>query len=239
MTFDNDDDLFDYEPEPNNTSTIFTDQDFQNDSSKLTHEEQEFVNSIKNSQNYFGNLNASEVKLAVGYLDSSYNFIEKESSPSGHLFALRYILDQMTEGRFSLLELFKTTEMKILRLLSFINLSESIFGDDGQNFKEILKDIFDIDVGDMHVRLIYGTHLAISRHSLLINRSLYSQLSEKLGMPVDSRLFQDDITFEEIKISYAHLTQNIHNNIIKQLAEEGLTSKVSEAFTSNVTYNQG
>lgn len=237
MAFDNDDDLFDYEPESNDSSNISI--DYETDSLKLTQEEQEFVNSIKSSQNYFGNLNEAEVKLAVGYLESSYNFIEKESSPNGHLFALRYTMDELTEGRFSLLELFKTTEMKILRLLSFINLSESIFGDDGQSFKEILKDIFDIDVGDLHVRLIYNTHLAISRHSLVINRNIYTQLSEKLNIPIEPKLLENNIDVDEIKISYSNLAENVHTNIIKQLAEEGLTSKVSEAFTTHVNYNQG
>ena len=230
MSFDNDDDLFDYEPEEDSPSNI----SIQNEPNNLSQTEQEFVDSIKSAENSVGSLNGVEARLAIAYINSSSAFISKEAGPSGHAYAMRYVLDELTDGRFSLLELFKSTEAKIIRLMAYISLSESIFGNDGTEFKEALNELFDVNVGDLHVRSTYYTHLAISRHSLIINRAIYSQLSEKLDMPCEPSLFDDQFDVDKLKITYFHLVNNIHSNIISELATEGLSTKVSEAFGQDV-----
>lgn len=234
MSFDNDDDLFDYEPEDDSPSNI----SIQNEPSNLSQTEQEFVDSIKSAENSVGTLNALEARLAIAYINSSTHFVSHDTGPTGHAYAIRYTLDELTDGKFSLLEFFKTTETKIIRLMAYINLSESIFGNDGVEFKQALNELFDVNVGDLHVRSTYYTHLAISRHTLLINRAIYSQLSEKLGIPVDPSLFDDTIDVDNLKLTYNNLVTNIHNNIITHLSEEGLSDKVAEAFGQDVQLYQ-
>lgn len=231
MFLQNDDDLFEYEPEETSLPNFSTDSD----QSNLSQSEKDFLDSIKVSEkNNIGSVNATEAQLSLAYLASSHFFVKSETVFTGHSFAIRYALDELTNGRFSLLELLKTTEAKIIRLSAFITLSESIFGDETQSFIETLNNLFNSNIGPIHANAIYGTHLAISRHSLAINRCLYSQLCHKLNMPLNPSLFDDDYSLDDVDFSYQEFTSNIHSNIISELALEGLTDKVSEAFSQNV-----
>lgn len=227
-----DDDLFDYDPdqEDQSTKTFSYDEDH-----NLTSKEQDFVDSIKESiSDQNGSINALETNLAIAFVSSVTKYIQTDSLANGHLSTTRILLDELTNGRFSLLELFKTTEHKILKMMAVLQLSESLFSSDHSNFSGLLQKFFNIEVSHVHIRSTYNVHIAITRHALLLNRTLYSQLSETLDLPVIPELFDDNSDIDKINISYHNLVHNIHTNIISELSSSGLTSKVSEVFGTDV-----
>jgi len=234
MPLDNDDDLFDYDPDLEHQPNIISDHSV----STLNKEEKDFVDSIKDSESSGGNINNLETKLSIAYISSSTHFVSNEASPTGHAYAVRHIMDELSDGRFSLIELFKTTELKIQRLMAFLQISNSIFGIDPKAFQESLKELFDIEVSDIHVRTVYHTHMAISRHSLLLSRALYQNLSEHLDMSVIPELLDDSSDIDDLDLSYHSIVSNIHQNIIQHFSEHGLSDKVSEVFGLNANLYQ-
>lgn len=230
---DNDDDLFDYEPEDVITHT-------ENNSSTTSQKlDNQLLTDIKDNFDDIedkGSIKGLEARLGSAFLDAA-NFYVNSAVVNGHSFAARYVLDEVSDGKFSLLEYFKTTEIKILKMIEFTQLCESVLKDEN-SFVSQIQDLVGITLSPLHISSVYQTHLKLTRHSLLLNRAIYLQLSEQLMMPVIMELFDDNCKTDDINYSYSDLVSNIKSNIIKQYAHAGLLDKISEAFGSDVQLYQ-
>lgn len=230
---DNDDDLFDYEPEDVITHT-------ENNSSTTSQKlDNQLLTDIKDNFDDIedkGSIKGLEARLGSAFLDAA-NFYVNSAIVNGHSFAARYVLDEVSDGKFSLLEYFKTTEIKIIKMIEFTQLCESVLKDEN-SFVSQIQDLVGITLSPLHISSVYQTHLKLTRHSLLLNRAIYLQLSEQLMMPVIMELFDDDCKTDDINYSYSDLVSNIKSNIIKQYAHAGLLDKISEAFGSDVQLYQ-
>jgi len=227
---DNDDDLFEYEPE---SSTVNVSDSFTDSSST----ESQFINSIKTNYDDIsesGSIKGIETRLGSAFL-SAANFHISTASQNGHAYAARYILDEVSDGKFSLLELFKTTEIKIIKLLEFIEICESILEDEDNFITQIL-ELIGVSLTPIHVQSIYKTHLKLSQHSLLLSKALYLELSEKLLMPVNMELFEAKPNIDDIEYRYSSLVSKITSNIISQNSA-GISQKLTEGSDFEVFYN--
>lgn len=232
---DTDDDLFDYEPEdsttPLNTNSSTTSQKIDN---QLLTDIKDNFDDIEEK----GSIKGLEARLGSAFLDAA-NFYVNSAVVNGHSFAARYILDEVSDGKFSLLEYFKTTEIKLIKMIEFTQLCESVLKDENA-FVSQMQELAGLTLSPLHISSVYRTHLKLTRHALLLNRAIYLQLSEQLMMPVIMELFDDDCKTDDIDYSYSDLVSNIKSNIIKQYAHSGLLDKISEAFGTDVElYQEG
>jgi len=231
-----DDDLFEYDPDQEDTIQTEVKQDYS--TSNLGDQEKELIESIKDHFDASeGSVKGVETILAQSFFraftETSLSF--KESSTYR---ATKYILDELSQGRFSLLEYFYVIESKIAHKVFFLELCDSVF-DEEQTYSSVVKEIFDIELSDIHIKTIYHPAIKIIRHTLNIDKATYLQLSEELGMPVKMSLFEDkldDIDLDDY--SYSKFLNKINNNIDNDLVSRGLLDKVIESFGTDVRYNQ-
>lgn len=233
---DNDDDLFDYEPEDEVEST--------SPSSGHKHVD-DFLSAAKDIINEISNdevVDHNKVKLASSFHLATAVYYSKVQGPTQEK-AIEVILDKITNGEFSLLQMFYTTEALIIQRLHFLDLIERViepnFGiSDDDNFT--LKELFDllkIECSPEHIRIFYAPSIAISRFCLNVDRVVYQHLGSKLNIPIKQELIDP-----HYKVNSSELNNPVVNNysdtvyplILKSIATEGVLEKLQEVFNVQV-----
>lgn len=237
-----DDDLFEYDPD-NEISHNSNPHPYSNAQPNLVSNEKEFVKNIQNTSTLTelssgATIDGPQVNIAHAFIAASDIFVNQEAPIHAHYYSARHILDELSNGKFSLISMFKSIEYKIYRLMSFLNISDALFGDGGSEINQILSDNFQAQITPSYISMIYEPHAAICRHSLLLNRAAYQKLGEILEINTIPELLSDNVDIENINIQYGKFVNNIESLIFSSLIDQGLTEKVQEEFNLNVTYNQ-
>jgi hypothetical protein len=201
---DNDDDLFDYDPtvEPSDT---FTPNDVSSSSSVDSDHHRyskDFIEEVKNNfrDNADADLLVSQgcISLPISSLYSSFQeaihaFI---NSVRHDYFAktVHLTLDHLTNGHFSMVNLFHRYEMRIVRKIALVELfNQTIAKSDEETISPLLNQLsslLNIDLTKLYYNSTFVSTINILNHTLTVDRVIYRFLATKTGIDVNPLLMQ-------------------------------------------------
>ena len=239
---DNDDDLFDYDPDEDlNSSLQSTEPSNQKSPDDFMSSAKSILDELAESSSDV--IEQSKIKLASSFHLATSAFYAKVEAPT-YEKAIAVVLDKITNGDFSLIHIFYRTEALIIQRLHFIDLMDRVvdpnaISNDLEN-DFTLKHLFDIlkvECSVEHIKMFYAPSIAISRFCLNVDRILYQHLSNKLNIPVNPNLINPDY-----QVNSSELNDPVTNDysdkayplIIKSIAAEGLLEKLQETFNVQV-----
>lgn len=239
----NDDDLFEYEYDPNNEVKSEPINTATHNFAKGSPNAQ-LIDDLKHhfdqDDNQIGNLHTDKIRLATAYHQALHNFVE-ETKIDALTKSLTIALNTLTNGDFSLLRMFHETEMRISRRMHFINLSHKAF-DNIQSEESIagtIRNIFNINFTDFYVQTCYVSSVRICEYAIIMDRALYLTLSKQLGIPVKQYLFDDpkDIENNTHNVYLDDYEKTVNDDILQRLLENGLISNLSDIYGYEVAIN--
>jgi len=241
----NDNDLFEYDPdqEPKTSHTSNDAEDVINPSDYSTRE----YDLLKGIQSHFkdstnGSLDVSKIQLAAGFHEATSHFLQ-DVIPQAAMKSMVIALDTLTEGNYSLLNLYYKTEMRISRRMTFLSLFNDSFasGNISDAFSKALIQILNLDFNDLYVRSCFTSSMAICNHALILDRATYKVLAEKLDLPVKEFLLvapSDVQDTDEHDVYYSDFMKDLTSNINSMLANSGLTDLLTKEFSTPVVYKK-
>lgn len=239
----NDDDLFEYEYNPEDEAKTESTNPATHTFTKGSSDAQ-LIDDLKHhfdhEDDHTGNLHNDKIRLAIAYHLALHNFVE-ETKVDALGKSISMALNTLTNGDFSLLKLFHETELRISRRMHFINLSHRAF-DNTQSEESIagaIQNIFNIDFTEFYVKTCYLASVRICEHAITMDRALYLSISKQLGIPVKQYLFDDpknvDNTVHDIHLD--DYVKKVNEEILQRLIENGLTQDLSDMFGYEVAVN--
>ena len=240
---DNDDDLFDYDPDLDQTPL---ETPLQQQTSKQSSDFENFVSKEKLDQDL--DLSADtlidqpKVKLAIAFHTATHRHFSNVES-SSYFKSIALVLDQLTNGHFSLIYMFYRKEALIAQRILFLSMMDDVVDFSKKDNDNVLSEILShlgISISKLHVDLNYATSLAICRHAVATDRVIYQHIGEKLSIPVNQSLIDPTYDFtrdpEAIQeLLASDIYTKIFSSITVALAEEGLLEKLQETFGTKVT----
>jgi len=232
---DNDDDLFDYEPEKESSTFI-------SDTNQSLSSDNDLLKKIKDhiQTDNLIDFNTNNAKLAIGFSNSTHALLNSVYSES-LVKSLIISLDSLTRGDFSLLIRFHELEMKISKRMDFHILVREIFFENESPSKE-LKELFDflsIDPTDIYISSCFLSSVAISNHCLMLDRSEYIVLSKKLNIPTKHYLLESTL---ENEIIPHQIFVNDFQTEVRQAINNSISSDVIDqlknVYNLHAKYNQ-
>jgi len=245
---DNDDDIFDYDPEQDFSSNLQSDS-YQNISSsdKSTNT---IISSAKDifddlvSDNSFGDtIDESKVKLCISFQAAAANYFSKIQTPA-YTKSISMVLDTLTNGDFSMIQMFNHKEALITQRLRYICMMKQVIHSDtsDDSIMEQLFSLLNISYDKSHVEIFYTSNLNIATHALHVDRAIYKALGKKLNLPLKEELLDDTYV-----VTPEHFLSSLNDNpvddyfniayskIIRKIADEGVLSELSELYGTNYT----
>lgn len=229
---DNDDDLFDYDPDNDESPKVET--------ATTTTINNDFVSSVKDEFDNIADQENDEInrnKLAIAFNISTQKFVESVNKEAYNK-SIRVILDKLSNGEFTLLNLFYRLEMRIDRRISFLNLFSELSADnfeDNSLVKEVLK-LLSTSFTELYINTCYKTTYNIALHTLSIERALYKSLSRRLGIPVRQELFVNPADETNVDVSLSEFEHNILLNVYRSLMDNELSEELATMFSRNVSF---
>lgn len=248
--FQNDDDLFDYDPETDTDSTsdsLLQSETYTSSSNKNSTVEsfissaKQFIDEISVDDN--SPIDELKVKLAASFHSATAAYYQKAQNPS-YIKSVSLVLNTLTNGDFSKIQMFNHKEALIIQRLRYLSMMNKIFSnsDADQNVLKELFDIMKVDYSFEHVQIFYLSSVNLSLFCLNVDRLIYKSLGEKLNLPIKQELIDDtyinepDRFFSELNdpISDEYIS-NMYASTFIDLANDGLLKDLSEFF--NVPFN--
>jgi hypothetical protein len=154
------------------------------------------------------------------------------------------MMDELTNGRFSVMYFYNTVEQKILRRINVNTLIGEAFDSKNHNGSETLKEFLSkigIAFDGPYLSTYVGTLLRISNHILVRERAMYLSLAEKLQLPPNPLIIQDSPDFNEViavsKFTVTdHQTKIIEDQFIQNSNQEFM-EKLNNMNLSNINFN--
>jgi len=232
---DNDDDLFDYDPQKDSSPTSnysnFNTSSSDNDLLK------KLKININNSDKEF---NTNSAKLAIGFSSSTYHFIWSVYSES-LVKSMIVSLDSLTNGDFSLLIRFHELEMKISKRMDFHLLVREIFikNDSPSQSLEELFTFLNIEVSDLYISTCFLSSVAISNHALMLDRSEYVVLAKKLNIPTKHFLLESTLENESTvhKVFLSDFNTEVRQAINNAISQD-VINQLKNNYQIDAKYNQ-
>jgi len=236
-----DDDLFDYDPsiEKPKEQLYNPVSDIKSDNTLLS----DLSRNIKNNDDQtFDGHTEIRVKLAEAILGSYDKWINNASSVA-YFSTLNTMLDELTNGRFSVMYFYNTIEQKILRRININTLIGESFIVKNDNTKDSLKDFLGrigISYDGPYLSTYVGTLVRISNHILIRERAMYLSLSERLQLPCNPLISQDSPNFEEV-IALSQFTvtdqqEKIIQNQFIHNSDEYFLEKLNNINLTNINF---
>lgn len=236
-----DDDLFDYDPsiEKPKEQLYNPVSDIKSDNTLLS----DLSRNIKNNDDQtFDGHTEIRVKLAEAILGSYDKWINNASSVA-YFSTLNTMLDELTNGRFSVMYFYNTIEQKILRRININTLIGESFIVKNDNTKDSLKEFLGkigISYDGPYLSTYVGTLVRISNHILIRERAMYLSLSERLQIPCNPLISQDIPNFEEV-IALSQFTvtdqqEKIIQNQFIHNSDEYFLEKLNNINLSNINF---
>jgi len=239
---DNDDDLFEYDPELEEESSHSSDQ---LTSTKTNSKFEDFVSKSKvdDDLDLSSNelLDQAKLKLALAFHKATHHHFSSVESPAYHK-AITLVLDKITNGDFSLIYMFYRKEALLAQRLIFLSMMDAIADTSKDDEENILSEILshlNIKLTPLHIDLYYGTSIAICRHTLVVDRVIYQHLGEKLSIPTNEFIVDPNYNYSlnpdpVSQIINTDIYTKIFESITSSLADEGILEKLQETFGSSV-----
>jgi len=237
----NDDDLFDYDPSTEKEKQLIYNpvSDIKSDNTLLS----DLSRNIKDNddQTFDGNTEI-RIKLAEAILSSYDKWINNASSVA-YFSTLNTMLDELTNGRFSVMYFYSTIEQKILRRININTLiGESFIVKDGDN-KDTLKQFLTkigISYDGPYLSTYVGTLVRISNHILFREKAMYLSLAEKLQLPANPLVSQDNPDFEKViefsKFTVTDQQEKLIQNQFIHNSDQSFLDKLNNISLSNINF---
>ena len=236
-----DDDLFDYDPsvEKSKEQLYNSVSDIKSDNTLLS----DLSRNIKsNDDQTFDGHTEIRVKLAEAILGSYDKWINNASSVA-YFSTLNTMLDELTNGRFSVMYFYNTIEQKILRRININTLIGESFIVKNDNNKDTLKEFLTrigISYDGPYLSTYVGTLVRISNHILIRERAMYLSLAERLQLSCNPLIAQDSPNFEEV-IALSQFTvtdqqEKIIQNQFIHNSDEYFLEKLNNINLSNINF---
>jgi len=236
-----DDDLFDYDPsiEKPKEQLYNPVSDIKSDNTLLS----DLSRNIKNNDDQtFDGHTEIRVKLAEAILGSYDKWINNASSVA-YFSTLNTMLDELTNGRFSVMYFYNTIEQKILRRININTLIGESFIVKNDNTKDSLKEFLGrigISYDGPYLSTYVGTLVRISNHILIRERAMYLSLSERLQLSCNPLISQDSPNFEEV-IALSQFTvtdqqEKIIQNQFIHNSDEYFLEKLNNINLTNINF---
>lgn len=203
---DNDDDLFDYDPSLSQDSAPSVEaarsSSTGGSTSSVSGSEKDFVDSFKNNINtdLDADLDSDKnlISAPISHLYSSFHdavdsFISSVRRDH-HSKSVHITLDQLTDGRFSLVNLFYFYEMRLGRRIALVKLFGSIFHRDSDSLSPLLEEIsslLKIKFTSLYYQSTFLSTINILNHTVMMDRIIYQFLAGKTGLSVQPFLLND------------------------------------------------
>ena len=237
----NDDDLFDYDPSVEKVKEQLYNSvsDTKSDNTLLS----DLSRNIKNNDDQtFDGHTEIRVKLAEAILGSYDKWINNASSVA-YFSTLNTMLDELTNGRFSVMYFYNTIEQKILRRININTLIGESFIVKNDNNKDTLKEFLTrigISYDGPYLSTYVGTLVRISNHILIRERAMYLSLAERLQLSCNPLIAQDSPNFEEV-IALSQFTvtdqqEKIIQNQFIHNSDEYFLEKLNNINLSNINF---
>ena len=244
---DNDDDLFDYDPNEDKNASLKEPSSFESflSSSKKEEELNDSLSDI---------LEENKIKLALSFHHATSHHFSKIETPA-YIKSVGLVLDKLTNGDFSLIYMFYRKEALIAQKIFFLRMMESVL-ETAQNVSIITEDAppqeesnssvlstilkaLGLNMTEEHVSIFYGSSVSICKHSLTVDRIIYQHLSEKLSIPVIDSLLDPHYDHSNNahylqQIASSDIYNKIFESITCKLAEDGILEKLRDTFGTNV-----
>lgn len=263
----NDDDLFDYDPsveDHSSTTSSETSSETTHSSTDHLHTEyhKKFVEDVKTQLNInldadldtgtpkiniiTSNLYASFQEAINGFISSIKN---DYFSKSVHI-----TLDHLTNGHFSMVNMFYFYEMKIVRKLALVELFGHIVIPENEQkmppFLEEISQALNLNFTQLYYTSTFKSTVNILNHSLTVDRIIYRYLSSRTNIPVDDMLMrplnlQDNPRIEDLlrRIEIGGFRDNIRNQMFSAFFEsqsngehQTLPNMLEEFFNTPISY---
>jgi hypothetical protein len=245
MTYlSNDSDLFEYDPEEDISSPDL--EEIKDHSNKQKSTVDDFLSQHKDllsvlqtsSENL---LDENKIRLATGLHGATSRFFTKIQSPTFNK-SVSVVLDKLSNGDFSLINTYYRTEALIIQRLLFISLMDNILGynpdkeDQSFSIKNLLEALEFENVDD-HIKIFYHTSLNICHHSLTIDRAIYQQLGNRLGMDLNPNLIDPLYVIDITNLNNPVINDyadKAYGSILATISQEGLLETLKETFGAQI-----
>lgn len=239
-----DDDLFSYDPskEEKQKEPIYSSvSDIKSTDNTLLND---LSRNIKNNDDEtFDGKTEVRVKLAEAIL-SSYDKWLASATSIAYFSTLNTVLDELTNGRFSVMYFYNTVEQKILRRININTLIGEAFDPKLTQSNDTLKQFLDrlgISYDGPYLSTYVGTLLRISNHILLRERAMYLSLSERLQLSPNPLIIQDSPDFNEVlsisKFTVTDQQSKIIEDQFIQNSNQEFMDKLNTMNLSNINFN--
>jgi len=247
----NDDDLFDYDPETDteDTSSVSLQSEaYAPSSSNRNKNVEDFISSAKKfvdeiSLDNDSPIDEQKVKLAASFHEATAAYYQKIQAPS-YMKSISIVLNTLTNGDFSKIQMFNHKEALILQRLRYLSMMNKIFSttDPDENVLKELFDLLKMEYSFDHVKTFYLSSANISLFCLNIDRLIYKHLGEKLNLPINQDLIDDTYITDPDKflvqlnesVSDEHLSTMYANTFI-DMANDGLLKDIADFY--NIPFN--
>lgn len=267
---DNDDDLFDYDPSQETSTQVLDPQvpSSPSDNAPDDHSkhEREFIKSIKtnitDADADLGLHDDTKMNVLVSNLYGSFqeainNFVgmtrKDHFSRSVHV-----TLDELTNGRFSMLNMFYYYEIRIIRRMVLANLFGTVFHDenadnDGEHmapFLQRISEMLNITFTKNYYVSTFNVSIDMLNHVLTVDKIIYQFLADKLSMTPNELITSDlsQMSIEQVEqavhgYTFHGFQMSRHQDILSAFFEAEpnehnatLPQRVSEIFNTEVAY---
>lgn len=242
-----DDDLFEYDPDLDQVQSTVTPSVSNETVTPLSKTEKEFFDSIKNNADddieSSGNIIGTSLSFAQSFQSTVTAFINTNTQNAAYVKSTIEVLDEITEGRFSLLqykanlELVISRSMHVLYLTSFLT-SDEPFSDSESSIKEVL-NLLNLDFNKLYLKTCFHSTLAILQHKLVIDREIYKSTCSHLGVVPHPSLFLEpsEYILSDQSFELKDFIDNIYSNITDHIYEStNLLQSISDLLGKNVTF---
>lgn len=240
---DNDDDLFDYDPEEESSSPETYSPTSHKSVDNFLSDTKNLLEDIVLSDDA-DTVDQKKVKLILGFHQATHLYFSRQEQPA-FLESISMTLDKLTNGDFSMLHMFHTKEALIFQRMKFIALIQAMLtpseSDNISPLADLMKAL-QIDYTNNHIDIFYNTSLNISRHCLNVDRIIYSELAKKLNLSTKDYLFDDTYLNDPIaftdninSIQHVGYQDSAYAAITAMLGNDSVVQKLSETFSTQVS----
>jgi len=232
---DNDDDLFDYDPDLEADSSKDYSYTSFNEATKITSDDPDLDLS--------SSLSVLKINLATAFHSATTNHFSEVERPSFEK-AICVTLDKLTNGDFTLLHMFYRKEMLISQRITFLSMMDIVMSnpeDSDSPYSNFLIQLFskaNVNITDAHVPIFYGTCISIARHSLIVDQAIYRFLGQKLNLPLKEDLLNPEFSSDKaLNISapvHNDFFNTVYPSVIRALSEDGLSDMLSSDFSTPI-----
>jgi hypothetical protein len=246
MTYSqNDDDLFEYDPEVDaeDSSAALQSEAYSPSSSNKNKTIEDFISSAKQlvdeiSSDENSPIDEEKVKLAASFHTATSAYYQKVQTPS-YIKAISITLNTLTNGDFAKIQMFNHKEALIIQRLRYLSMMNKVFinADADENVVKELFDLLKIEYSLEHVQTFYLSSANISMFCLNLDRAIYKHLGKQLNLPIKEHLL-DDSHIQDGDKYFDQLNDPVDNDYISEsyaflfsaMANEGLLKDLSEIY---------